>query len=119
MYLYVYLWDYSYYWVSNNEGNYIENGINYSKYPYIDEYIDIFKENVKISHKDWEELDSLRTMETIEEETLIYISLNNYRNKLIKEWKYQSKDLSKDNFYEKNNMNLLELNNYVKSQIKQ
>jgi hypothetical protein len=56
-------------------------------------------------------------MDILEEETCI--ALNNYRNKLIKEWEYQSKDLSKDNFYEKNNMNLLELNNYVKSQIKQ
>jgi hypothetical protein len=82
MYLYIYLWEFS----SNNEENHMENGINCNKYPYIDEYIDIFKENVKISHKDWEQLNSLRTMETTgEEETLIYISLNNYRDRLIKE----------------------------------
>jgi len=117
MYLYVYLWDYSYYWACSNEENHIENGINCSKYPYIDEYIDIFKENTRIINRDWDELKSLRTMDILEEETCI--ALNNYRDRLIKEWEYQSKDLSKDNFYEKNNMNLLELNNYVKSQIKQ
>jgi hypothetical protein len=116
MYLYTHLWDFSYYWVSNNEENNMENGINCNKYPYIDEYIDIFKNNTKIINEDWDELKSLRTMDTLEEETCI--SLNNYRNRLIKEWQYQSKDLSINNFYEKNNINLLELNNYVKDEIK-
>jgi hypothetical protein len=44
MYLYSHLWEFSF----NNEKNHIENGINCSRYPYIDEYIDIFKENTKI-----------------------------------------------------------------------
>jgi hypothetical protein len=54
-------------------------------------------------------------MDTIEEE--ICIALNNYRDRLIKGWEEESKDLSINNFYEKNNINLLELNNYVKNEI--
>jgi hypothetical protein len=112
MYLYSYLWDFYRY----KDKNQLENGINYNKYTYINEYIDILKENVKILNENWGELQSLRVMDTLEEE--ISINLNNYKNKLIKEWKDQSFDLSIENFYEKNNKNLSELNYYIKNEIK-
>jgi hypothetical protein len=78
MYLYTYLLEFSY----NNKANNMENVINCSRYTYIEEYIDIFKENTKIINKDWYQLKNLRTIDTLDKETCI--ALNNFRNRLIK-----------------------------------
>ena len=91
-------------------------GINYNKYEYINEFIDVCKNNFKIlDTEECRELQSLRMVDSLEE--VIYVELEKYKNKLIKEWEEQSLDLSVDNFYEKNNKNLNELNNYVKKEI--
>jgi hypothetical protein len=112
MYLYLHLWDFHHY-----DKNEVDNGINYNEYTYIDEYIDIFKENISIINEDWLQLESLRTQSTEEQEEIIYNLLDKYRSKLIKEWEEQSEDLSINNFYEKNYKNLNELNNYIKKEI--
>jgi len=89
-------------------------GINYNKYEYINEFIDVCKNNFKILDiEECSELQSLRTVDYLEE--VIYVELEKYKNKLIKEWEEQSLDLSVDNFYEKNNKNLNEFSIYVKS----
>jgi hypothetical protein len=88
-------------------------GINYNKYEYINEFIDICKNDVKILYSpECIELQSLRTVDHLKEE--IYKGLDKIRNRLIEEWKEHSKNLSIDNFYEKNNKNLNEFNDYVK-----
>jgi hypothetical protein len=112
MYLYLHLWDFHHYDKSE-----VDNGINCNEYIYIDEYIDIFKENISIINEDWLQLESFRMQSTEEQEEIIYNWLDKYRSKLIKEWEEQSKDLSVDNFYEKNNENLNELNDYIKKEI--
>ena len=112
MYLYVHLWDFHHY-----DKDEVDNGINCNEYTYINEYIDIFKESTSIINEDWLQLESFRTQSTEEQEEIIHNWLEKYKNKLIKEWEEQSLDLSVDNFYEKNNKNLNELNNYVKKEI--
>jgi hypothetical protein len=112
MYLYLHLWDFHHYDKSE-----VDNGINCNRYIYIDKYIDIFKENISIINEDWLQLESFRTQSTEEQEEIIHNWLNKYRSELIKEWEKQSVDLSVDNFYEKNNKNLNELNDYVKKEI--
>src|SRR5947209_6426418 len=88
-------------------------GISYNKYEYINEFIDICKNDVKIlDSSECIELQGLRIVDHLEEE--IYKELDKIRNRLIEEWKEHSKDLSIDNFYEKNNKNLDEFNDYVK-----
>jgi hypothetical protein len=88
-------------------------GLNYNKRKYINEFIDVCKNDIKILDSgECRELQSLRTIDYLEEE--IYAELDKIRNRLIEEWKEQSVDLSIDNFYEKNNKNLNEFNNYVK-----
>jgi hypothetical protein len=88
-------------------------GLNYNKHKYINEFIDVCKNDIKILDSgECRELQSLRTVDYLEEE--IYVELDKIRNRLIEEWKEQSVDLSIDNFYDKNNKNLNEFNNYVK-----
>jgi hypothetical protein len=90
--------------------------INYNKYKYINEFIDIYKNDIKILDiEECRELQGLRTVDYLEEG--IYVELDKIRNKLIEEWKEQSKDLSINNFYEKNNKNLNKFNTYVKSRL--
>jgi hypothetical protein len=64
---------------------YNENkGINYNKYKYINEFIDVCKNNFKIlDTAECRELQSLRTGDSLEE--VIYVELEKYKNKLIKE----------------------------------
>jgi hypothetical protein len=106
-----------YLYISVSEFSCFKNrGINYNKYEYINKFIDVYNNDIKIlDTEECRELQSLRTVDHLEEE--IYVRLDKIRNKLIEEWKEQSKDLSVDNFYEKNNKNLNELNTYVKSRL--
>jgi hypothetical protein len=106
-----------YLYISISKFFYSENrGINYNKYKYINEFIDIYKNDIKIlDSEQCRELQGLRTVDHLEEE--IYVGLDKYRNKLIEEWKEQSVDLLIDNFYDKNNKNLNEFNTYVKSRL--
>jgi hypothetical protein len=91
-------------------------GLNYNKYKYINQFIDVCKNDIKILDlEECKELQSLRTVDHLEEE--IYVELDKIRNRLIEEWKQQSEALSINNFYEKNYKNLNEFNNYVKSRL--
>jgi hypothetical protein len=74
-----------YLYISISKFFYSENrGINYNKYKYINEFIDIYKNDIKIlDSEQCRELQGLRTVDHLEEE--IYVGLDKYRNKLIEE----------------------------------
>jgi len=119
LYLYGYVWEFYYC------GNV---GVNYNKYKHINKFVDIFKNLNKIYHHTrWSEIDTIRARLGFGNDKLVYIEKNFKNDKyvymdlmeirciLINEWREHSKDLSLENFYEKNYEVLREINAFVNS----
>jgi hypothetical protein len=90
-------------------------GINSNQYEHINQYIDIFEDLISVIS---EERLSIMNYRPDKWEEAVYSDLEKIKNRLVEEWKVQAEDLSIENFYEKNNKVLDELNAYVKNEIK-
>jgi hypothetical protein len=92
-------------------------GINYNKYEHIDKFVNIFKYlSVFFNIEKRLEIDSFRvSLLGSKNDELVYTDLINLKYYLLNGWKEHSKDLSLENFYEKNYEVLREINTFVNS----
>ena len=107
LYLYGYVWEY--YYNSNK-------GINYNKYEHIDKSVNTFKNfSLFFDIKKRSRLGFIRAGVGSKNDKYVYMDLMEIRCILINEWREHSKDLSLENFYEKNYEVLREINIYAMS----
>jgi len=107
LYLYGYVWEFYYY---DNKG------INYNKYEHIDKSVNTFKNfSLFFDIKKRSRLGFIRAGVGSKNDKYVYMDLMEIRCILINEWREHSKDLSLENFYEKNYEVLREINTFVNS----
>jgi hypothetical protein len=107
LYLYNHVWKFYYY---DNKG------INYNRYEHIDKFVNIFKHlSVYFDIEKRSELNSYRVSLGSKENKLVSTDFIDLKYHLLNEWRKCSKDLSLENFYEKNYEVLREINTFVNS----
>jgi hypothetical protein len=90
--------------------------MNSNQYEHINQYIEVFQDLITVISKKKLSVMDYRPDKWDE---AIYSDLEKIKERLAEEWKTQAVGLSIDNFYEKNNKALDELNAYVKSEVEQ